>query len=347
MNISRVCRMGCIILLLLVIPISAVSGESLDENKGPITLTFVGDILLDGYVGNQISKHGVNYPFEKVAPHLRKADMTIANLETSVSTRGTPEKDKTFVFRSKPSALNGLVYSGIDAVSVANNHILDYGKEAMLDTLLHLKKYNIGATGAGKNAKEAYAPYVQTVQGKTIAVLGVSRVMPGPSWYAGENKAGVASAYSLEPMMTAIKHSAKQHDFTVVYIHWNQEFKDYPEPYARKLAKQMIDNGADMIIGSHSHCIMGIEYYQHKPIYYSLGNFVFNRSTRGWDKTLDSIIVDFEIKESGLTSKITPVKIMQGQPNYMNASYNKKTYALLNKLSYNAKIDDNGWVTKK
>lgn len=341
-------RFICVcIVLVLTLPASMALGGPAKDEANRIQLTFVGDILLDGYVGNQIAKFGVKYPFEKVAPKLKGADMAFANLETPVSTKGKPVDNKTFVFRSKPTTLAGLVYSGIDGVSVANNHILDYGKDAMLDTIVQLNKYKIGYTGAGKNIKEAFKPYVKTIKDKKIAVLGVSRVLSGPSWYAGEKNAGAASAYTLEPLLSEIKKSSQENDFTIVYLHWNKEFKDYPEPYARKMAKQMIDSGADMIIGAHSHCLMGIEYYQHKPIYYSLGNFVFNRSTRGGDKTLDSMIVDFEIKDSKVTSKITPVKIIHGQPNFMPEAYNKKTIKLMNKLSYNAKIDAHGNVTEK
>lgn len=272
--------------------------------------------------------------------------MAFANLETPVSVRGAAAS-KTFAFRSKPAALEGLSKAGIDGVTVANNHILDYGRTAMLDTLIHLDKNNIGHTGAGANITEAFKPYVKTVKGKRIAVLGTSRVLSDPSWYAGKNSPGAASAYTAEPLMSAIKKSAKDNDYTVVYIHWNQEFKDYPEAYARKLAKQMIDSGADIILGAHSHCLMGIEYYKHKPIYYSLGNFVFNRSTRGGDKTLHSMLVNFTIIPSGVTSSITPVKIIGGQPNFMGDAYNKETIKKLNQLSFNAKITAGGAVSEK
>ena len=335
----------CALLLIWIFPSSTVVHAE-ESPVTPINLIFAGDILLDGYVGDQIAEFGVNYPFVNVAPVLKKADMSFANLETPVSIRGNPS-DKMFAFRSEPKTLKGLVYAGIDGVTLANNHILDYGKTAMLDTLIHLDKNKIGHTGAGKNSTEAFAPYVKTIQGKKIAVIGVSRVLPDPSWYASSSRAGAASAYSMEPMLSEIKKSSKVNDFTVVYIHWNQEFKDYPESYARLMAKKIIDSGADMIIGAHSHCLMGIEYYKHKPIYYSLGNFVFNRSTRGGDKTIQSMLVKIEIKGSAVTGQITPVKIIRGQPKFMDDLYNKDTIKTLNKLSYNAQINSKGVVSEK
>ncbi|WP_408638281.1 CapA family protein [Paenibacillus glufosinatiresistens] len=336
------------------VPSAAVSASpaSVPAKPGksaePLTMAFAGDILLDGYVGNQIARYGTKYPFLKTAPLLKPADLAFANLETPVSIRGKASQGKTFVFRSKPETLEGLVYAGIDGVTLANNHILDYGQQAMLDTLIHLDRNRIGRTGAGANIKEAFRPYVKTIGGKSVAVLGVSRVLSGPAWYAGEKTPGAASAYTDEPMLSAVRASAKTHDFTVVYIHWNQEFKDYPEAYARKLARSLIDSGADLIIGAHSHCLMGVEYYKHKPIYYSLGNFVFNRSTRGGDKTLRSMIATFKLDPAGkLTSRVVPVQIKQGQPTPMDPSYNRVTYNLLNKLSYNAVVDTSGNVREK
>lgn len=334
-------------LLLLLIPAPGVyGGTSQAQEADNITLTFAGDILLDGFVGEQIARYGVNFPFAKVAPALQKADIAFANLETPVSIRGKAA-EKTFAFRSKPAALGGLKFAGIDGVSLANNHILDYGQVAMLDTLTHLDRYKIGHTGAGSNIDQAFKPYVKTVKGKRVAILGASRVLSGPSWYAGKNSPGAASAYTAEPLLGAIRKSAKDNDYTIVYLHWNEEFKDYPEPYARTLAKQMIDSGADIILGAHSHCLMGIEYYKHKPIYYSLGNFVFNRSTRGGEKTLLSMLADFTISKSGISSRIRPVKIIGGQPNFMGEAYNKETIRQMNQLSFNAKIAADGAVSEK
>lgn len=341
---------GLILVIAMILPMSMVSAAGTEGKKTagdkPIQLVFAGDILLDGFVGSQIDRFGNEFPFKKVAPILKKADMAFANLETPVSIRGKAA-EKTFAFRSKPDTLKGLIYAGIDGVTLANNHILDYGQQAMLDTITHLNRQKIGYTGAGRTIDEAFKPYVQKINGKKIAVLGVSRVLSDNSWIAGKNHPGAASAYTMEPMLSHIKKSAKTNDCTIVYIHWNQEFADYPEDYARKIAKEMIDAGADIIIGSHSHTLMGIEYYKGKPIYYSLGNFVFNRSTRGGDKTLQSMMVHIDIQGSKITSRITPVKIISGQPNLMDKKYNKEIIAKLNKLSYNAKIDASGNVTPK
>ncbi|WP_151735455.1 CapA family protein ['Paenibacillus yunnanensis' Narsing Rao et al. 2020] len=335
-----------LILILLLAPAPGASGAKAPGVQEDITLAFAGDILLDGFVGEQIARYGVKFPFLKVAPALQQVDLAFANLETPVSTKGKPA-DKSFVFRSRPATLAGLVYAGIDGVTLANNHILDYGPEAMLDTLSYLDQYKLGYTGAGQNREAAFTPYTKEIKGKRVAVLGASRVLSGPSWHAGAKSPGAASAYSPEPLLSAIRKSATDNDYTIVYMHWNEEFQDHPLKESRTLAKQMIDSGADIILGAHSHTLMGIEYYKHKPIYYSLGNFVFNRSTRGGEKTVHSMLLRFKISGDKLTAKITPVKITGGQPNLMGTAYNKETFALLNRLSYNAKVGADGTVSEK
>lgn len=341
-------RKGVIILflVLLFVPAPGAYGAKAPGAEKDITLAFAGDILLDGFVGEQIAAYGVKFPFVKVAPALQQADLAFANLETPVSTRGKPAA-KSFVFRSHPATLAGLSFAGIDGVTLANNHILDYGPDAMLDTLSYLDQYKLGHTGAGKNAAEAFMPYTKQIKGKRIAILGASRVLSGPSWHAGASRPGAASAYEPEPLLQAIRKSAQTDDYTIVYMHWNEEFKDYPLKESRTLARQMIDSGADIILGAHSHTLMGIEYYKHKPIYYSLGNFVFNRSTRGGEKTVHSMLLRFTISGEELSARITPVKIIGGQPNLMGAAYNKETIGLLNRLSYNARIGADGAVTEK
>ena len=134
-----------------------------------------------------IKENGVDYPFIQVGETLRNADITAINLETSVSTRGTPA-DKQFTFRSDPKTLLGVVNSGVDVVSLANNHTLDYGIGALRDTFDHLKSYNIAYTGAGNNEEEAFSAYYKEVNGKTIAIMGISRVLPEVSWAAKADK---------------------------------------------------------------------------------------------------------------------------------------------------------------
>ncbi|MED1954065.1 CapA family protein [Brevibacillus centrosporus] len=304
-----------------------------------ITVAFAGDIMLDKSVGVQIGRNGVDYPFLKTAAFLKQADLTIGNLETSVSTRGQAQQ-KEYTYRSKPQTLQGLVNAGFDVVNLANNHSLDYGMDALFDTMEHLKKYQLGYVGGGKNEAEAFAPYIRTIKGKRVAVIGLSHVLPNRQWFAGKNKPGLAHAYSYEPMLSYVKKAVAQSDITIVVMHWNLEYKDYPEPYAREVARKLIDSGVDAVLGSHSHSVMGVEYYKNVPIYYSVGNFVFTTSYN--PKGREAMMVELTFGEKDTTSKVIPVKIANGQPAPMDAANRKKMIDKLNRLSFQVRLDAEG-----
>ncbi|KQL45963.1 capsule biosynthesis protein [Brevibacillus choshinensis] len=332
----------------LTVAMLVIAGSSVGSYSNPvkaattensIRVAFVGDIMLDKSVGNQISRHGVDYPFQKTADFLKQADLTIGNLETSVSMRGQAEK-KEYTYRSKPQTLQGLVNAGIDVVNLANNHSLDYGMDALFDTMDHLKKNQIGFVGAGKNEEEAFTPFVRTINGKRVAVIGLSHVLPNRQWFAGKNKPGLAHAYSYEPMLTYVKKAVAQSEITIAVMHWNLEYKDVPEPYAREMARKLIDSGVDAVVGSHSHSVMGMEMYKGVPIYYSVGNFVFTTSYN--PKGREAMMVELTFGEKATTSKVIPVKITNGQPAPMDATNRKRMIDKLNKISFQVKFDEAG-----
>ncbi|WP_426983678.1 CapA family protein [Brevibacillus borstelensis] len=190
------------------------------QTDEPITVTVVGDILLDKSVGAQIERYGVDYPFAKTAELLKQADLTVGNLETAVSKRGSPEH-KEFTFRAKPETLAGLANAGFDVVNLANNHTMDYGMDAFLDTMQHLRENDIAYVGGGKAEEEAFAPCIQTIKGKKVAIIGLSRVLPNQKWFAGKNKAGLAHAYSREPMLGYVRKAVEESDITIAIMHWN------------------------------------------------------------------------------------------------------------------------------
>ncbi|KOO46373.1 CapA family protein [Priestia koreensis] len=328
----------------LFIPLVTIT-PSIEAATAPaITMSFTGDILLDKNVGEQVTKYGVNYPFTSVGSILKSTDLTAGNLETAVTTRGSAQA-KQFTFRSKPTTLQGLKNNGFDMVSIANNHTMDYGLQGLYDTITYLNRYGIGHSGGGKNEQEAFKAYYKTVKGKKIAILAVSRVLPDASWFSGKTKPGIASAYQTSTLMSYVKQAVRNSDYTVVMIHWNKESTDYPESYARALGKQLVDQGVDAVIGSHSHTLMGMEYYKQVPIFYSLGNFVFTPSKS--PKGAETMIVKLKITGGKTYPQIIPAKIINGKPTLMNAAYNKTIISKLNRLSYNASVSASGIVTQK
>ena len=320
-----------------------------DETKQPeepqvnqkVTLSFVGDILLsDGILANYDKKGMDGILSKEIQTALNDATLTIANEEFPFSERGEQAKDKQYTFRIAPERVNIFNQMGIDIVTIANNHTLDFGKEALLDTLDTLDAANITYIGAGNNLNRAKEIQYKTVDGLKIAFLGASRVIPVPEWNATDKKPGMLTTYDPTILLEQIKKAKEQAEFTVVYLHWGIERKTKPEDYQRYLAKQYIDAGADLVVGSHPHCLQGIEYYNGKPIIYSLGNFLFGTNI---DKTA---VLQATIEASGeSTISILPCKGTNFYTQTISDSNQKaQFYKYLEEISYGITIDENGTV---
>ncbi len=235
-----------------------------------VTLSFVGDILLDSKVGEGL-RRGED-PFAPTAA-LLDADFTVGNLECPVATTGAAV-DKVYTFRAAPSTLPRL-HQYFDAVSVANNHSGDYGPEAFRDTLAHLRTAGIPFFGGGADLSEAHAPLLLRKQGLTIALLGYDGFHPR-SFEATSERAGVAWVEEEQMVLDIAKARAAGADVVLPFLHWGWENELAPSAGQRELARAMIDAGADAVIGAHPHVTQGAEMYRGKPIVYSLGNFVFD-----------------------------------------------------------------------
>lgn len=245
----------------------------------PVTICFTGDILLSDGVLAAYDRDGLEGILDKVlAKELADADITMVNGEFPFSERGTKAPDKQFTFRISPSRVSIFNEMGIDIVTLANNHALDFGTDALLDTLETIKGAGILTAGAGADLDEAKAPVYVEIKSQTFAFLGASRVIPVPSWNAGANTPGMLTTYDPALLIEQIQEAKKNADTVIVYVHWGLERKEYPEEYQRNLGQRYVDAGADLVVGSHSHCLQGIEFYNGVPIVYSLGNFIFGET---------------------------------------------------------------------
>ena len=262
-----------------------------------IHLTFAGDVIMAGNVEKMLIEKGYDYPYTELKDLFLRDDYTIANLETPVTTRGTPPTNKAFVYKSPPAALPALKAAGIDAVNLANNHSMDQGVEGLLDTFAALDENQIEYVGAGVDSARAYAPVYVEKNGIRVAIFGFSRVIPEVSWYAGKNKPGVAATYDPTQAIQAIQEARPKADLIVVIPHWGEERKDFPLDNQKELARAYIDAGADLIVGGHPHVIQGLEQYKDKWIAYSLGNFIFTRSTE--PRTWESIVLQASCTKTG------------------------------------------------
>lgn len=247
---------------------------------GPVHLLFAGDVQLSNHVMGAYQKAGDDISGvvgESYLKRMREADIFMVNEEFPFSERGLAA-DKQYTFRSPPEQVSILQDMGIDIVTLANNHALDYGRDALLDTCDTLDNAGILYVGAGSNLERAKKLETIEANGRTIGFLGASRVIPTGSWNAGEDTPGMLTTYDPAILLEEIKKAREVCDYLVVYVHWGIERNEKPEAYQRALGKQYIDAGADLVIGSHPHVLQGIEYYNGKPIVYSLGNFVFGSS---------------------------------------------------------------------
>ena len=252
-------------------------GEADDTS---ITLLFAGDVLLSSHVLNAYDTAGGigGVLDENIRKEIDAVDWFMVNQEFPFSNRGEAAEDKQFTFRLPPSRVNILQEMGVDMVTLANNHALDFGVEALLDTCTTLDDAGILRVGAGADLEEAKRLQTVELQGKTLGFLGATRAIPGYEWNAGASTPGMFTTYDPSLLLQEIQAAKKICDYVVVYVHWGVEKSTIPEDYQRTMGRQYIDAGADLVIGAHPHVLQEIEYYQGKPIVYSLGNFVFGSS---------------------------------------------------------------------
>ncbi len=242
-------------------------------DSGIITLLAVGDIMLGSHYISKMDSFGLQFPFQYLTPLLVSADLIIGNLEAPIADSGVPSIPKQFIFNIPPRLASTLSQHNINAVCLANNHIMDRGSAGLGSTLQVLDSLKIGHFGAGSNLTEARQIYYKTIKGTSFAMLGYSCTFP-PEFWATDSSPGTAfgdSQFIREDVKTARQHA----EVVIVSFHWGAEKMDQPKLYQQELAHFSIDCGADVVIGHHPHVLQGIEIYNGKMIFYSLGNFVF------------------------------------------------------------------------
>lgn len=320
--------------------------SSFPNDPNRVKLTFVGDVIFGSTVETVLKQNGWDYPYLGLKEELGNADITFANLETPITERGTAQ-DKEYAYRSSPLALPAFQAAGFDIVNLANNHILDYGQQGLLDTFTNLDKMKIRYIGAGKNSEEAFRPVIMERKGMKIAYLGFSKNVPDTSWKAGKDHPGVADTYNYTVPVAAIKKAREQADLVVVIAHWGTERKMSPEDYQKDLAHRYIDAGADLVVGGHPHVLQGFEEYKGKWIAYSMGNFLF--TTRSSDpETLDTMILHASCsRERQCDLQAVPVFTQWAKPERMSPEAGEKLFERLTQISIKAAVEPDGRVINK
>ncbi len=243
---------------------------------GTISLAAVGDVSFGIDVAPVLATRGFAYPWSAEKQALSQADLTIANLESCLTTRGEADPAQTsFPQRGDPSAATSMREAGVDLVVLANDHIMDYGEQGLADTLAALDRAGIAHCGAGFTAAQAMAPAIEDISGSKVAFLAFTDiVMPG--YGAEENKPGVAVVTDSAVVESAIRNARAVSDYVVVYFHWGETSETAPRTGQSDLGHAAVGAGAAVVMGSHPHVLQGLEAYQGGLIAYSLGNFIFN-----------------------------------------------------------------------
>lgn len=267
-----------------------------------ITIIFGGDCTLAYHFENFV-RDDFKYPFKNL-DILRNADISMINLENPISIKGT-KIEKEFNFRMHPKYLNSLLDGGIDIVSLANNHVYDYGEEALFDTMKYLDSCDIKYVGIGKDLTDARKPVIFTVKNKKIAFLSYS----GSSFAANYKKSGSAPR-NKKIIYEDLKKLKGIVDYIIINYHWGEEKEEYPNEYQKDLAHFTIDSGADLVIGHHPHVLQGIERYKNGVIVYSLGNFIFGGNNR---RKYETILFEVKIINSKILYNVIPLIITNWQ----------------------------------
>jgi poly-gamma-glutamate capsule biosynthesis protein CapA/YwtB (metallophosphatase superfamily) len=240
---------------------------------GSVTLAFAGDIHFEGTAGASLSGGRVGSAFGV----LRRADLAVVNLETAVTERGTAQP-KEFTFRAPASAFGVLRRAGVDAVTIANNHGMDYGRVGLSDTLAAAQRYGMPLLGAGVDDTAAWTPLRRSVGGVRVSVIAATDVLDDfatTAWVAKPGVPGLASAKDTDRLIEAVRAERDKADVVAVFLHWGKETVYCPTARQRQLAQELSDAGADIVVGSHAHVVEPHARVGRTVVDYGLGNFQF------------------------------------------------------------------------
>jgi poly-gamma-glutamate synthesis protein (capsule biosynthesis protein) len=285
---------------------------SVDAGAGEITLAFAGDVHFEAHLAELLGRpEGALGP---MASTLRDADLAMLNLESAITERRRrdpkelEDADNRYWFRSPPAALTALADAGVDVVSMANNHVGDYGEAGLADTLAAARDgaARDGAAhviGIGRNAAEAFAPHRVRVAGIDVAFLAADTTFREGSsdvWAAGPDSAGAAAARRPRPtaLLDAVGAAAATDDVVIVYLHWGREFQSCPTQQQRTLGRQLAEAGADVVVGSHAHVLGGSGWSGDTYVNYGLGNFVWYH-----DRQPDTGVLELRVTEDGVVGE--------------------------------------------
>lgn len=314
--------------------------SALDLEPAAFTMLFAGDVYLQDNITAAYDADGLSGILsEDLQEEFSAADLVMVNEEFPFGTGGEPAEDKQYTFRVDPSYVTILQEMGVDIVSLANNHVLDYGQDVLSQTFETLDAAEIAYVGAGESIERA-KDWVSYEFGTTsVAVLCASRVIPVIDWDVRNSQPGVFTTYDETLLVEQIEAAKEENDLVVVYVHWGVEKSDEPEDYQRQLAESYIDAGADLVVGAHPHVLQGIEYYEGVPIVYSLGNFMFH-------ETIDSTaLLKVTVEDGELSLALVAAKASDSQTYALEGDAAQEVLSYIESISFDVQIGEDGTVS--
>src|ERR1700738_2452820 len=271
----------------------------------PLSLIAVGDIMLGGRTRRRIREHGRDYPFSAVLPILQRAPIVLGNLEGPLAQKAQ-KQNRNFSYRVRPKVASSLLRAGINVVTLANNHLVDCGRQGVLETLEALAVAGVTPLGAAANEQGAHEPVIREAGGLRIGLLG---------YYWNRRCAATAnlpgSAMGVfEELESDIRKLRSRVDRVVVTFHWGRPYNPEPSPRARAKARFAIDCGAHAVVGHHPHIIPAFEIYRRCPIFYSIGNFAFGSG----NSRAEGLMLGFRFEDARTVVNVYPLYVKNRDP---------------------------------
>jgi len=321
-------------------PQGSMTQQTAGQEEQELVLSFAGDMMFDKSVAGFIKSKGGDYVFQGYEKYLKSSDAVFGNLETALSSGGKPILDKEHTFRSDPQLADFMRKYNFTAMSLANNHSLDYGRPAFVDSMRHLKDKGICYGGGGHNKKEAIDGVVFKRKGLDIGFIAFTGVVPSVDWYATEKRPGIIGAYKVHEaeVLSAVSSLDSRCDILVVSVHWGKEGSTAVRKQEAELAHKLVDAGADVVMGHHPHVVQSFELYKDKLIMYSLGNFIFTTSYA--EISNRTILATARFDGSGKLKAVEAVPgiIKYGRPSPMDEIQSRAYLDDLNKVNINIKL---------
>lgn len=319
--------------LTILFSLSFLIGVAVPAEAGKVVLTVVGDIMLAGNASKILSQEGYEYPFAATTSILRGSDIAVGNLETPITRTGAEFTEKKYRYKADPQVATAIRKAGFSVLTLANNHIMDFGAQGLAETCQYLKNANIHFSGAGRNLAEARRPVLLEKNGEKIAFLAYSLTYP-IEFYAGPNRPGAAPGYP-RFFVEDIKKVKAVADYVVVSFHWGVECATFPKSYQVHVARMAIDAGADVVVGHHPHVLQGIERYKGGLILYSLGNYAFGSMSRNADTSVMArVVFDRGVREVELFPLNVKNSEVRYQPALLTGLRGKQVISHLQQLSF-------------